>query len=148
MSAPWPCEQPPGGVTVAVAALVTRGDRILLVQRGKEPAAGKWSLPGGPLLLGEPLAGAVTRELEEETALAATRVGDLVEVTELVRPQAGLHYLIHVFRVEVDPEAEAAAGDDAAALRWCSAEEVGDLDTTAGLRDFLGRHGAFAAPSP
>lgn len=146
VSRPWPCEQPTGGVQVAVAALVSRGGSVLLVQRAKAPALGKWSLPGGHVLMGEALADAVVRELAEETALAASAVGELVEVSELVRPEAHLHYLIHVYRVEVDPASAPRAGDDAAAVRWVGGDEVGGLDATGGLREFLDRHGAFAVP--
>lgn len=142
----WPCEQPGGGVQVAVAALVSRGDSVLLVRRAKAPALGKWSLPGGHVLMGETLAAAVARELAEETALVATAVGELLAVSELVRPEAHLHYLIHVYRVEVDPTSVPRAGDDAAAVRWVRGDEAAGLDATSGLREFLERHGAFVAP--
>ncbi len=33
---------------VAVGAIVRRADELLLVRRGHEPAAGEWSVPGGP----------------------------------------------------------------------------------------------------
>lgn len=131
---------------MAVAALVADTGRVLVVRRAKDPAAGKWSLPGGHVLLGETLAGAVRRELGEETALVATEVGEMVAVSELVRPEARLHYLIHVFRVRVDTGVEPRAGDDAAAVRWVDAAELGGLETTAGLREFLDRHDAFADP--
>lgn len=147
VSPTWPAEQPRGGLLVAVAALVESAGRVLLVRRAKAPAAGKWSLPGGHVLLGETLAAAVRRELGEETALVATEVDGLVEVSELVRPEARLHYLIHVYRVRVDADVEPRAGDDAAAVRWADSAEMAELDTTAGLREFLARHGAFEVPS-
>ena len=33
---------------VGVGAVVFRGDEVLLVRRGQEPARGSWSLPGAP----------------------------------------------------------------------------------------------------
>ena len=50
-------------VEVAVGAIVRRADELLLVKRGREPAVGEWSVPGGRVEPGEVLMEAVTREL-------------------------------------------------------------------------------------
>lgn len=42
---------------------------VLIAQRAKEPAKGKWSFPGGSLELGETMAECAAREIEEETGL-------------------------------------------------------------------------------
>ncbi len=44
---------------------------VLLVRRGKPPAMGSWSLPGGAQELGETAEHAARRELAEETGLTA-----------------------------------------------------------------------------
>lgn len=44
---------------------------VLLVRRGKPPAMGQWSLPGGAQELGETAEHAARRELAEETGLTA-----------------------------------------------------------------------------
>ena len=59
---------PPAPVC-AVGAIVFRGDAVLLIQRGKPPAQGKWSIPGGAVRLGESLETAVIRELSEEVEM-------------------------------------------------------------------------------
>jgi 8-oxo-dGTP diphosphatase len=67
----------PGAPIVGVGAVVVDRERVLLVQRGHEPAKGKWSLPGGILELGESLVQGVVREVEEESGL-------VVEAIELI----------------------------------------------------------------
>lgn len=71
--APAPVSGP--GVQV-VAALLRRGDHIVLVQEqrdGKE----MWSIPGGGVERGELLTEALVREVKEETGLNLTGVGPL-----------------------------------------------------------------------
>ncbi|UCF02870.1 MAG: NUDIX hydrolase [Deltaproteobacteria bacterium] len=62
---------------VGVAAVVIEDDRVVLVRRGRPPAYGEWSLPGGAVESGETLEEAVVREVAEE-------IGFNVEVVELV----------------------------------------------------------------
>ena len=40
---------------VGVGAVVWRGERVLLIQRGRPPRLGQWSLPGGAPHVGETL---------------------------------------------------------------------------------------------
>ena len=67
-------EYPPRPI-VGIGVVVLKQDAVLLIQRGKPPNMGAWSLPGGAQELGETIETAARRELEEETGL---EVGDLI----------------------------------------------------------------------
>ena len=73
-----------------MGALILRKDSILLVERGRQPLKGFWSLPGGVLELGEQLGTAIVREVKEETGLDVLPV-NVVEIFErIMREYNGL----------------------------------------------------------
>ena len=119
---------------ICVGAVAVRDGCVLLVRRGHRPALGRWSVPGGRVEWGETLADAVVREVAEETGLEVT-CGELAGWVE--RIGADYHYVIADFWVTVRGDGVPVAGDDAAEARWVSLSDLGALDLTSGLADFL-----------
>ncbi|MGQ0832118.1 MAG: NUDIX hydrolase [Microthrixaceae bacterium] len=126
---------------VAVAAVVVDDDRLLLVRRGRGPAAGFWSVPGGRVELGETLAEAVTRELREETGLEGVCGPLLGWVERIGDPE---HFVILDFEVTLVGDDELTAGDDAAEAEWVALYDVTERPLVEGLAEFLHDHGIIA----
>jgi 8-oxo-dGTP diphosphatase len=108
--------------------------RLLVIERGKPPAQGRWSIPGGRCRAGEATADACVREVREETGLAVT-VARLAGQVERDRPGGGT-YLIDDFVCDL-VAGELRAGDDAAAARWVDRRELAALPLSPGLWDAL-----------
>src|SRR5262249_19102285 len=68
----------------AVSGAIFRGGQVLLVQRGRAPAKGLWSLPGGHIETGETAAEALVRELMEETGITA-RLDGVVDAVNVIK---------------------------------------------------------------
>lgn len=121
---------------VAVGAIVfDEAGRVLLVQRGRPPGVGLWTVPGGKLEPGETLAQAVAREVREETGLVV-EVGPLACVVE--RMAESYHFVILDYLARVIGGA-LLAGDDAHAARFADADDLATLPLTDGLAPVLER---------
>lgn len=119
---------------LGVGALIFRDDRILLVERGKEPLKGYWSLPGGVVEVGETLEQAIRREVREETCLDV----ELIEVLEIferiMRDKDGrpeYHYVLIDYLCRALP-GEASPADDAARVAWVRRDDLSGYRITEG----------------
>ena len=122
---------------VCVGAIAVEDDCLLMIRRGRGPAAGEWSIPGGRVEQGETLAEAVVRETREETGLEVVCdrfVGWVERVGE------DHHFVILDFIVSVLESEPIHAGDDAAEARWIPLHDVAELRVVEGLVEFLVDH--------
>ena len=124
-----------------VGAVIFRGDEVLLVKRGRAPALGKWSIPGGLVELGERLDEAVRREVLEETGLEV-KVVDLVAALDRVIPDGGgrleYHYILLDFLCEITG-GQPHAATDADECMFVPLEELCCYDMTRGTEKVI-RH--------
>lgn len=127
----------PPSPQICVGAVAVYDDHLLMVRRGRGPAQGEWSVPGGRVEPGETLAEAVVRELAEETGVEGV-CGELIDWVERVGDDH--HFVILDFAVQVLERGSAVAGGDAAEAAWVPLHEVGDLRLVDGLAEFLHAH--------
>lgn len=106
----------------AVGVVCLRGDKVLLVRRGRPPRLGEWSLPGGRIEPGERMVEAALRELREETGVEAQITG-LIDVVDGLFPEAGRHYVLIDYAARW-LSGEPTAGDDAVEARFVALDEV------------------------
>jgi len=111
---------------VGVGALIVDEGRIVLIKRGREPAKGEWSVPGGLVNVGESLRDAVSREALEETGLKV-QIEALVELVERIlhddEGQTRYHYVIADYRCRA-VGGYLRAGSDASDVLWVHQDDL------------------------
>ncbi|MCW2603743.1 MAG: hydrolase [Pseudonocardiales bacterium] len=126
-------------------AIIVDGDgRLLLIQRGKDPGRGLWSVPGGKCEPGETAAQACVREALEETGLTVEISRHAGQVRFPGLP--GDEVLIDDFLCIVTG-GTLQAGDDADAAQWVDLAAAQALPLTTGLLEALRGWGAWPTPA-
>ena len=141
MSGPLTLPSPQGGeggkIIEVVAAVIERGDRILIARR---PAAlhlgGLWEFPGGKQKAGESATSALEREIREELGVVAT-VGQLLEIVDWTYPEKRVR--LAFFRCTIEGEARALEGQELAWVRPADLSRYEFPPADAVLLDRLGR---------
>ena len=115
---------------VGVGVVVWKDEKVLLIQRGKPPRAGSWSLPGGRQELGETTREAGRREVLEETGLDVEIKG-LIDVVDTINRDTDGRVRMQYTLVDYWAEwlaGEPAASTDAADARWVHPQELADYN--------------------
>ncbi|MDQ1372513.1 MAG: 8-oxo-dGTP diphosphatase, partial [Candidatus Thermoplasmatota archaeon] len=109
------------------------------VRRAFDPGAGKWSIPGGLVEVGEKLSEAAVRETEEETGIKV-EVLELINVFDMVdlddARKTKYHYVIVDF-LSKPVGGKERASDEVTDMRWVTFDEAKAMDLTRTARKAL-----------
>jgi ADP-ribose pyrophosphatase YjhB (NUDIX family) len=127
-----------GDFSIGCAGVVLRDDadgpRALLVQRGQNPFAGSWQLPGGYAEHDESLSLAVEREVMEESGIEAT-VHDVIAFRHSVGgsiggPSTNVYIVFRLNLIGGEPKFD---GDEIADAGFFSLNEMSQMEGVQGL---------------
>ncbi len=124
---------------LGVGAVVFKDGKILLIERGKEPLKGWWTVPGGLVEAGERLEAAVRRETLEETGLQVKPVAVAALFQRIMPDLEGrteFHYVIVDYLCELEG-GTVRADSDVAAAGWFTLEESHQLKMAPGTPGVL-----------
>ncbi len=110
-------------VIVVLAAVIERGDRVLVTRRlAGTHLSGLWEFPGGKCEPGETHEACLARELDEELGVTST-IGEELITTEHAYPDRTVR--LHFRRCTIQGEPIARLGQE---MKWASRQELGALE--------------------
>lgn len=115
----------PESPSLAVDAVISHAEGVVLIERGQPPFEGAWALPGGFVEVGETVEQACVREAREETGLEVELTGLVGVYSDPDRDPRG-----HVVSVTFAAEAvggEPRGADDAARARVFAWDDLPEL---------------------
>lgn len=116
-----------------VAAVITRGDRMLVSRRPEHKRhGGMWEFPGGKVGEGESDVDAISRELHEELDVRAVRVGE----PDVAIADPGSPFVIVFVPVEIEGEPRCIEHTE---HRWGTLEELLEMELAPSDRAFVVR---------
>jgi 8-oxo-dGTP diphosphatase len=129
----------PSRPLVGVGVVTIKDGRILLVKRAFDPGAGRWSIPGGLVEVGEKLAEAGARETEEETGICV-QVLELINAFDMIdideEGKVKYHYVLVDFLARSTGGTERLS-PEVTDMKWVSYDEAKGMDLTKTARRAL-----------
>ena len=126
-------------VTSVVAVIVDDDGRVLLTRRSIQPFRDLWVMPGGKIDLGEPILGALNREVHEEVGLEI-EVEGLIDVFEHLTPgEENCHFVILYYRCRPLYCDIVRNEHEVAEAVWVPCRELAGYTMPAGARYILGK---------
>lgn len=126
--------------------------RYLALRRAHPPCVGEWDLPGGFVEAGEPPAGAIRREITEETGLEVELLG-VIGAYSSVYGETGRHTVDIGFlaRTREQHSPDMLLSDEKSEAGWFPLEQFPDpafAGERAGLADLKASRHLWTSPSP
>ena len=119
---------------LVVAALMLRGDQVLICQRrADQPMALQWEFPGGKIEPGEGPEAALARELSEELGIDATIGARVTRIRHNYRHGGAVDlqfFAVYEFRGEIENR-------NFKEVRWVKLEELGEYEFLAADRGLI-----------
>ena len=115
---------------VAVGAVVKHNGSFLLVKRANSPSRGRWSIPGGKIILGETLQQAAQREVLEETGIVIRALEPVFTFDLIEKNHDGsirFHYVIVDLKARY-VSGEPSPGGDALGAVWAPENSLDVFD--------------------
>lgn len=136
-----------GDFSIGCAGVVIRDGRALLVQRGWQPFAGSWQIPGGYVEHDEPLTEAVEREVLEESGIRAA-VKDVIAFRHSLGGSIGgpSTNLYVVFRLDPIDGEPAFDGDEITGAGFYTLDEMAQMESVQGLSQWAIEKALAAKP--
>lgn len=111
-----------GNIWLAVAGMVVRDGKILVVKKAYGATKGLWTLPGGFVNPDETLDEAAVREVREETGLDTVPEAILAVRSGILRK--GIHDSLLVFRLNYVGGDEQKSEREIDTLAWLTPDEI------------------------
>jgi len=109
---------------VAVIALISANEKVLLVRRAVNPGKGLWSLPGGYMDAGEMPTEALQREVDEEVGLAIS-VDEMLAIFPMENEEGKRVGIVLAFQAQVvGGDLQVYAQDDVSEAAWFAPRHI------------------------
>ncbi len=122
------------GIRYVAAALILRGDSVLICQRrADQPMAHKWEFPGGKMEPGETAEEALRRELDEELSIRAQIGSRILRMRHTYRSGGAVDlqfFVVHRFEGEL-------TNNIFQQMRWCELRNLPAYDFLAADRGLI-----------
>ena len=124
-------------IYLGAGALVHRGGKLLLVNRGERPGKGTWSFPGGAVEIGETTDAAAIREVMEETWLdiEIERLFDVVTYLPSERGPAARNQVVVVDYLSRAPRGRVRLNHESTNFGWFTPTEIQRMKTTGKVKE-------------
>ena len=126
---------------IGVGGVILLEGQVVLIRRRFEPLAGRWSLPGGMLEVGETLEAGVSREMTEETGLEI-EVGPVIEVFDRITYDKSQRVRFHFVLVDYlcwPSGGQLQAGSDVDRVVLAAPSDFQDYNLTEKVTEVIGR---------